>query len=93
MAYGKHPSLRGAALQALARCARSNPELFKDLAALTSDPMIRLRHAAISALGSIKDPRVLPVLEKIKKDKKLPYRTQALAEDAILKIQPEKGDS
>jgi HEAT repeat protein len=91
--YGHSPSVRGSAVGALARIAPAYPEAFADLIALTQDPQIRLRHAAISALGNLRDPRALPALEKVKKDKRLPYRTQALAEDAILKIQPDKAES
>ena len=50
-----------------------------------------MKHAAITALGNLKDPRAIKTLEKIKKDGRLPYRTQALAEDALLKITPPKN--
>jgi aminopeptidase N len=89
--YGESPSVRGAAVQALSRCARNFPELFADLLALAQEKPGRVKNAAISVLGSLKDPRAVPVLEKISKDKRLAYRTQALAQDALLKITPENG--
>lgn len=86
--YGFQLASRASAVQAMSRRARSFPELFSGLLFLTSDPQIRIKHAAISALGDLKDPRAISVLEKISKDKNLPYRTRALAEDALLKINP-----
>ena len=89
--YGKPLAVRGAAVQALSRAARSFPELFADLIAVAEERPGRIKNAAISALGNLKDPRAIPVLEKISKDKRLPYRVQSLAADALLKITPENG--
>jgi aminopeptidase N len=89
--YGFHIATRGASLHALVLNAKNFPELFQDLLQLAEDREIRIRHAAISALGRLKNPLAVPVLEKISKDKNLPYRTTSIAQDALLKINPEKG--
>ena len=89
--YGANLSSRISGVQAMGRLAKNFPEFFDDLIRFTQDSQVRLKHAAISALGGLKDPRAIKALEKIKKDKALPYRTQALAEDALLKITPPKN--
>ena len=89
--YGANLSSRISGVQAMGRLAKNFPEFFDDLIRFTQDSQVRLKHAAISALGGLKDPRAIKALEKIKKAKALPYRTQALAEDALLKITPPKN--
>lgn len=86
--YGHSLSARISAVQALTKCAKEFPELFEELLALTSDLNARVKYTAISALGNLKNPRAIPVLEKIYKDKNLPYRTTSLAQEALLKIDP-----
>ncbi|MBI2118794.1 MAG: HEAT repeat domain-containing protein [Elusimicrobia bacterium] len=86
--YGYSLSSRISAVQALNKCAKEFPEIFSELISLTSDPNIRVKYAAISALGNLKNPRAIPVLEKIYKDKNLPYRTISIAQEALLKIDP-----
>jgi len=86
--YGKSLSARQASLGALTRLAKSFSPLYEELLALTKDPHARIKLSAITALGNLKDPRAIPVLEKISKDKNLPYRFTAAAEDALLKIKP-----
>ena len=89
-AYGRSLSARSAAVSGMTRLAKSYPGLFRDLIALAgSDPQGRVRHAAISALGKLGDPRAIPALEKVSKDKRVPLRTRSLAEDSLLKIRPE----
>lgn len=91
--YGKPLSVRAGAIQSISKCAKNFPELFDDLIRLTADPQIRIKQSAIHALGDLKDPRAVPVLEKISKDKNFPYRTQSAAQDALLKINPDKSEN
>ena len=88
--YGQPLSVRAAAIGALTQLGKSFSPLYEELLKLTQDPHARIRLSAIHALGKIKDPRAIPVLEKISKDKNLPYRFTAAAEDALLNIQPDK---
>ena len=76
----------------MGRLAKNFPEFFEDLLRLVLDPQTRLKHAVITLLGNLKDPRSIKTLEKIQKDKSLPYRTHALAQDALLKITPQKNN-
>ena len=89
--YGLNLSARISSVQVMGRLAGHFPEFFADLIRFTTDAQVRLKHAAISALGNLRDPRAVPALEKVSKDKALAYRTQALAEDALLKINPPKN--
>mgnify|MGYP001612136991 CR=1 FL=1 len=75
----------------MGRLAKSFPQFFSDLIKLTEDSQVRVKHAAISTLGNLKDPRAVKALEKVSKDKALPYRTQSLAEDALQKITPKNS--
>ncbi len=90
--YGQNLTARASAVAAMGRLAKNFPEFFQDLISLTQDKQVRLKHTAIAALGNAKDPRAKETLEKIFKDKNLPYRTQAAAEDALLKISPSKNN-
>ncbi len=86
--YGHNPSSRAAALQAITRQAKHDPKFLDDLYALTEDKFVRIKHAAVTALGSLKLPQAAPLLEKFSKKKDLPYRSTVLADDALQKINP-----
>ncbi len=90
--YGENLTARISSVQVMGRLAKNFPEFFQDLIKLTTDEQVRTKHAAITTLGNLKDPRAKAALEKVAKDKTLPYRTQALAQDALLKITPSKNN-
>ncbi len=89
--YGQPLAHRISAVNALSKCADNFPKIIEDLIQLAkSDPQVRVKHAAIAALGRLKNPRAIPVLETISKDLHFPFRTHSVAEDALLKIDPDK---
>lgn len=92
VAYGNHPSSRGAALGGLGRLLQHQPELLKEVYKLTEDPFTRIKHAAVTTLGNSKLPQAVPILEKFAKNKDLPYRSTVLADDALLKINPQNSN-
>ncbi len=64
-AYGKPDTLRFAAINTLSHLGQGNKDVYKRLIEITEDPNVFMRSRAIRALGSLKDPEVLPKLEEI----------------------------
>lgn len=64
-APGNRPSVRAAALAALARAGKGNDRAFQALAAALKDSSIELVFGAIEAFGNLGDPRAIPLLEAL----------------------------
>jgi hypothetical protein len=64
--YGESPTVRAAAILALASLnkeeADEREEVFKKLTSLLEDKALRVRVAAIKALGTLGDARAIPAL-------------------------------
>jgi aminopeptidase N len=64
-APGNRSSVRGAALQALARAAKGNERAFQALSAGLKDRSLEVVFNTIEALSNLGDPRAIPLLEEL----------------------------
>lgn len=64
-APGNRPSVRGAAIQALARAGKGNQRAFQVLAAALKDRSLEVVFNAIGAFGNLGDARAIPLLEEL----------------------------
>jgi aminopeptidase N len=62
---GHRPSVRVAAIQALAHAAKGNDRAFQALAAALKDRSLELVFNTIEALSALGDPRAIPLLEEL----------------------------
>jgi aminopeptidase N len=64
-APGNRPSVRGAAIQALAHAAKNNDRAFQALAAGLKDRSLEVVFNTIEAFSTLGDPRAIPLLEEL----------------------------
>ncbi len=64
-APGNRPSVRGAAIQALALAAKDNPRAFQALAAGLKDRSLEVVFNTIEAFSTLGDARAIPLLEEL----------------------------
>jgi aminopeptidase N len=87
--YGfPHPS-RMAAIRALAQAGRGDTPTLRTLLARTRDPYLRVRLAAIAALGRLGDDRAVPRLRRLADMADVDGRVRRLAAEAMRAI---RGD-
>jgi aminopeptidase N len=88
--YGlPHPS-RMAAIRALAQAGRGDTPTLRTLLARTRDPFLRVRLAAIAALGRLGDDRAVPRLRRLADMADVDGRVRRLAAEALRAI---RGDA
>ncbi len=88
--YGfPHPS-RTAAIRTLARLGRGDTPTLRTLLARTRDPYLRVRLAAIAALGQLGDDRALPRLLRLSEAEDVDGRIRRTAAEAVRAI---RGDT
>jgi HEAT repeat protein len=88
--YGfPHPS-RVSAIRTLGRIGRGDPPTLRTLLARTADPYLRVRLAAIVALGHLGDDRALPRLGRLVDAVDVEGRLRRAAAEAVRAI---RGDA
>jgi HEAT repeat protein len=79
-----------AAIRVLTRLGRGDDATLRALVARTADPYLRVRLAAIAALGRLGDDRALPRLRRLAGAEDIEGRVRRTADEAIRAI---RGDA